>query len=439
MEAQKEKTTAIKSTEAAKKIRPLTRWMYRSAHEAKEKGQCVAYCMSLSMTDEIIRAMDIVPIWTEHYAGLCAAKRASERFAEQSDGEGFSNAICGYARNGLGFDIMRYKLGETPPDSPDGGMARPDVLIASSRGCDTSIKWFQALGRYLDVSIYNIEVLWPPKDANIKEVKERYVRYMVKELEELVTFLERQTNKKMDWERLESIIAVADETQHLWWEVSQLRKAIPCPMPTEDHANSMVPFTFLLGTQEALEFYRELYNEVKNRVDNKIGAIPEEKYRLMWGIGLPPWHTLRIFNHFESHGAVGVREYFYRAWESPNMLDIPTGIHPLEHIVRRNMDSNTFNYERAKVRCGEPVAQYLLDWIDEYKIDGYVEHMSTSCRLWSVGQLHYANIIRENLKDFPILIWSSDMIDIHTFNEAQVKAQIDAFVDVMESYKRRKI
>jgi benzoyl-CoA reductase/2-hydroxyglutaryl-CoA dehydratase subunit BcrC/BadD/HgdB len=159
----------------------------------------------------------------------------------------------------------------------------------------------------------------------------------------------------------------------------------------------------------------------------------------MWGIGLPPWHTLKIFNHFENHGAVGVVEYFYRAWESPKMFDIPTGLHPLEHIARRYLDSWTFNHEKAKAGCGEPIAQCLLDWIDAYKIDKYVEHMSASCRLWSVGQLHYANIIRDYRKDLPILVWSSDMIDIRTFNEAQVKAQVDAFVEVMESHKRRRL
>ena len=442
MQTVKEKTTAAKSTETVKRVRPLLKQMYRNAHEAKEKGQPIAYCMGLSMLDEVLRAMDIVPIFTEHYAGLCAAKRASGRFLEESDVEGFSNVICGYARNGLGFDSLRHKLGEIPPDSPDGGMPMPDVLLPSSRGCDTSLKWFQALGRYLDAPVYNIEELWPPKDANIREIKDRYVKYGVKELEGLVAFLEKHTGKKMDWDRLESAIAITDETLHLWWEVLQLRKAVPCPMPTQDHANAMVPQGFFLGTQEALDFYRDLYNEVKHRVDNKIGAIPEEKYRIMWGIGLPPWHTLSIFNYFESHGAVGTVEGFYRIGSpgiaSPKQFDIPSGISPLEHIAQRYFHTYSFNHEKAQAGCGEPIAQYLLDYIDEYKVDGYVEHMSTSCRLWSLGQLHYSNVVREYRKDLPFMTWSSDIIDLSTFNETEVKAQIDAFIEVLDTNKRRK-
>jgi benzoyl-CoA reductase/2-hydroxyglutaryl-CoA dehydratase subunit BcrC/BadD/HgdB len=443
MQEVKEKTTATKSTETVKKVRPLLKQMYRKAHEAKEGGRPIAYCMGLSMCDEILKAMDIVPIFPEHYAGLCSAKRANKRFLEESDGEGFSNVICGYARNGLGFDSLRYKLGEIPPDSPDGGMPSPDILLPSSRGCDTSLKWFQALGRYLDAPIYNIEVLWPPKDADIKSIKERYIRYAVKELEGLVAFLERHTGEKLDWDQLESVIAIADETLHFWWEVSQLRKAVPCPMPSEDHANAMVPQGFFLGTQEALDFHKELYSEVKYRVDNKIGVIPEEKYRLMWGIGLPPWHSLNIFNYFESHGAVGVIEGFYRIGSpgiaSPKLFDIPTGISPLEHIARRYFGMWSFNHAQAQKDCGEPIAQYMLDWIDDYQIDGYVEHMSTSCRLWSLGQLHYSNVVRRYRKDLPFLMWSSDMVDLGTFSEADVKTQIDAFIEVLNTHKTAKL
>jgi hypothetical protein len=34
----------------------------------------------------------------------------------------------------------------------------------------------------------------------------------------------------------------------------------------------------------------------------------KSKYRLLWGSGLPPWHTMNIFNYFEGLGAVFVGE-----------------------------------------------------------------------------------------------------------------------------------
>src|SRR3990172_7895556 len=97
-----QKTTSAKTTETVKKVRGMVKSMYRGAAEAKANGKCVAYGMVGSLFDEIIRAMDIVPIWTENYAGLCAAKRDAERFITNAENEGYSNVICGYVRTSLG-------------------------------------------------------------------------------------------------------------------------------------------------------------------------------------------------------------------------------------------------------------------------------------------------------------------------------------------------
>ena len=75
-----EKTTARKSTQTARKVRGIVKEMYARAHQAKENGDPVAYGMVGSQYDEILHAMGIVPIWTENYAGLCAAKRVAENY-----------------------------------------------------------------------------------------------------------------------------------------------------------------------------------------------------------------------------------------------------------------------------------------------------------------------------------------------------------------------
>jgi benzoyl-CoA reductase/2-hydroxyglutaryl-CoA dehydratase subunit BcrC/BadD/HgdB len=74
--------------------------------------------MVASQYDEIIRAMDVVPLPTENYAGLCAAKRDMDRFLLKAEEDGYSQVLCSYARIGLGFDSLRKELGgirRTPP------------------------------------------------------------------------------------------------------------------------------------------------------------------------------------------------------------------------------------------------------------------------------------------------------------------------------------
>ena len=106
-QARQEKTTAVKGTDTAREIRGLVKNIYKSAHEAKASGQKIAYFMVASQYDEIVRAMDVVPLPTENYAGLCAAKRDMDRFLLKAEADGYSQVLCSYARIGLGFDAMR--------------------------------------------------------------------------------------------------------------------------------------------------------------------------------------------------------------------------------------------------------------------------------------------------------------------------------------------
>ncbi len=156
------KTTAVKGTDTARKVRGLVKNIYQSAHQAKEEGKKVAYFMVASQYDEIIRAMDVVPLPTENYAGLCAAKRDMDRFLLKAEEDGYSQVLCSYARIGLGFDSLRKELGGIPENAPDGGMPVPDMMIGSSAVCDPRFKWYQAAGRYLQLPTFSIDVVAPP-------------------------------------------------------------------------------------------------------------------------------------------------------------------------------------------------------------------------------------------------------------------------------------
>lgn len=430
-EEKKELTSATKSTETSKKVRPLVKTMYSRAHEAKEQGRLVAYCMVGCQYDEILRAMDITPVWTENYGGLCATKREAERFLMKAEFDGYSNVLCSYATTGIGFDAMRRELGEIPPNAPDGGMAEPDILLGCSCKCDPRYKWYQALGHYKKTPIYNFDVVTPPVDANLDEVREYYVKYQMEELKGLVAFLEKQSGKKMDWDKLNHVIDISEEAAELWRECHELRKAIPCPMPAEDHFRTFVPGRFWLGTQEALDFYRELRDELKQRVDNGIGVIPNEKYRLLWGGGLPPWHSMNIFNYFEGHGAVFVRETSYSPFDK---IELPPNLHPLERLARRSFGIFTYRHERANKGCGDPNVQQVLDWIVEYKADGIVMHQTMTCRAYTIGQIHYKRLVQEYIK-IPIMILESDIVDTRTYSEAQTQERIDAFIELIASNK----
>ncbi|MBN1380966.1 MAG: 2-hydroxyacyl-CoA dehydratase [Deltaproteobacteria bacterium] len=427
------KTTATKGTDAARKIRAMVKNIYKSCHEAQSQGKKVAYIMVSSQYDEILRAMDIVPLPTENYAGLCAAKRDMDRFLTKAEEDGYSQVLCSYARIGLGFDSLRKELGGMPENAPDGGMPLPDIILGSSGVCDPRFKWFQACGRFMTAPTYSIDVMHPPVHCDLNAVRDHYVQYQKVQFEGLIAFLEKQTGKPLNKDRLWETIRLGDEAWRLWYESDRLRTAKPCVMPSQDHFNVMVPAYYYSGTQEAVDYFQDLVDEVKYKVENKLAVVPDEKYRILYGGGLPPWHTMWFFNYFESFGAVFVIENQYRGFDP---VEVPDHVKdPVEYLAWRAFLRYTARHEQAKANSGNPVVEKILDLIQDYDIDGVFFHACRSCRATTIGQIHTKNMLGR-YSDLPMTQFVSDMVDLRDYSEAQWKAQIHAFLDAMASRKK---
>jgi benzoyl-CoA reductase/2-hydroxyglutaryl-CoA dehydratase subunit BcrC/BadD/HgdB len=429
-----EKKSRKTATEAAAKVPRIVRTNLVANLKAKEEGKLVASTFIVCLLDEIMRAMDVVPAWGESYSGICAAKRDSGRFLEKAEAENFSRSLCTYATCNLGFDIWRQELGGAmPPDSPWGGIAKPDVILASGQMlCDPRFKWPQATQQYLqDVPVHVSGYYWPPWDPKIdqREVEAYYVKYAVEELREVVRFLEKHTGRKMDWDR----------TWDMFYRAYELRRATPTPMDTGDAMNTMVPLAFMLGTREAYDFYKDLYDELTRKIANKEGVAADEKYRLLWGAGLPSWFALSDFLYFNSKGAVFPVERTYREAELIEHLDLPKTNDPLERIAWRWTRYYTHWFDRARQRRGSlPEVERLIEYIENYNIDGVVFHQAFSCRTWHAGIILQAEILKKVYRDIPVMIMEGDIVDISSYNEADVHNRIDAFIETLEAAKSKR-
>lgn len=425
------------TTRAAARIAELAKANLSATVTAKSEGKKVAYAFIFDAHDEIMRAMDIVPAWGESFSGICAAKRVAHTYLQKAEVEGLSRHLCTYATCNLGFDILREELGgEMPPDAPWGGIGRPDMILGSAQqACDPRFKWPQAARHYLqDIPVFVGGLYGPPWDPKIDHrTQERYyVEYITKELRACVRFCEKVTGRKMDWDRLEAVVDLSDRTWDLFIKTYELRKAIPTPMDTGDAMNTMVPFAFNLGTQEAYDFYLDLYNELKDRVDRKEGVVEQEKYRLIWAAGLPSWYALSDFQYFNSKGAVFPVETTYRNAELLERLDLPKTSDPLEHIAWRWVRFKTHWYDKARQRPGTiPAVERIIQYIKEYKLDGAVFHLAFSCRSEHTGIKFQADILRKVYGDIPILMLEGDIVDIASYDEIDTHNRIDAFMETI--------
>jgi len=431
------------ATQAAGRIAKFVRGNMSATLTAKADGKKVAYAYINNGQDEIIRAMDIVPAWGENFAGVCGAKRDAERFLQKAESDNFSRSICTYATCTIGFDMWREELGgEMPPNTPWGGMGRPDMIIGSAQQlCDPRIKWPQATQHYLqDVPVWVGSMYYPPWDPNVdsREQEKLYVKFATEELRSLVSFCEKHTGKKMDYDRLCALVDLTDKTWDLFIDTYELRKAHPTPMDTGDGMNTMVPLTFNLGTQEAYDYYKELYDELKEKIAAKKGVAENEKYRLVWGAGLPSWFALGDFQYFNDKGAVFPVEVTYRNAEKIGLLDLPKTNDPLEHIAWRWVRFWTHWFEKARARRGSvPKVERIIEYLEDYDCKGVVFHSAFSCRSWHAGIVQQAEILKKVYGDIPILIMEGDIVDISSYNEADTHNRIDAFIEALEAARRR--
>ena len=433
--APRQKTSAKHWTEAAGKVRKLVADMYINAFT---QGKPVVWAM-LSGINEIFVAMDVVPIYPENYAALCAVKRSNETFIEKAEAEGFSNVVCSYARTGLGYSAICQETGEIPPYAPDGGMMKPVMLIGSSLACDTRFKWFQSFTRYVDAPYFSFDGPSPPEDTvDRKDVREQYIKYNVAQLQGLINFMEETLGRKMDWDRLEEAVRYAEKTHYWWYEAFSLCKAVPCPMPVEDALNVIVPGFFRIGEPEALQFYKDLYDELQMRIEKKISVVPEEKYRLLWGGGLPPWHTMKVFNFVEERGAVFVFQISYplgRPVEIPDHITNPLERKAYTMYERALMRKETNKRLGISGRFNFAGLTNALPYIEPYKIDGVVMHWLRSCRGTTIGQIYQKSFIEEH-SPVPCIFLESDICDVRDYFEADWDMKINAFLETLEARKR---
>ena len=142
-----------------------------------------------------------------------------------------------------------------------------------------------------------------------------------------------------------------------------------------------------------------------------------------------------ILDYFLDYGAVFPAETAYMV---PEPFEIPTDVtDPIEVIALRAFQRNTAMQQRGQ-EAGRipPLAQVHLERIRDYSIDGVVMHITRSCRAATMGQTLVRNVIRDHYPGLPVMFMESDIIDLHTYSEAETKNLIDTFMEMVAANKR---
>lgn len=444
MPNQSEMKKAVRHLDTTRRMKELLPGFFGRSSEEEENRQ-VAWCM-VGVPPELLKAFDVEWEWPENFGTLCASRMVALNFIEEAESEGYSPEICSYVNNTLGFCKRCLETGGSPPELDQvRGMRKPSFLLGSGVTCEPRYKWFQAVAtRYFQVPVHSFDPLSPPWDADLNDprVEKHYVEQLRRDLQGQVAFLEEQTGKKLEKDRLRNIMKLSQEALWYWYQVLQMRRAVPAPMGSTDYFIAIIPQMYMLGEKEAVDFYREMFHEVRKRVELGEGVVDEENYRLIF-FGLPPWYNLGMFNYLESQGAVVVYESVYNVgeWRELELND------PLEALVQRTWKKAYRAWQRGAETMPETCelsavgnftgSNLLEELAREFKLDGAICHQTRSCRALSFGHVHTRNRLAE--LGIPSLIFESDMADPRHWSDAQVKTRLHAFLEVAGREKSRRL
>ena len=390
--------TGIKATEQMKQL--MVEY-YIEAKTTQDKPIC---WITSGGPVEFLIAMDVIPVYPENHGAMCGASKIAPGLAEVAEEMGFSRDVCSYARLDIGAAV-------TEGGAIPGGLPRPDFLLCCNNICGTVVKWYEELARFFNVPMFLLDT---PFIHTAKP--EHATEYVRQQCLELIKFLEQQTKKEFTLEKFAEVALLSVQAVELWKGVLKTAESRPSPFTCFDAFIHMAPIVTLRGTSTVVDYYTLLKKEMEERVEQGIGAVAEEKYRLIWD-NIPIWYAMRsLGNLFASNQACLVADTYTTAWAIDIKIDDP---------LTSMADAYTKVYLNIAI---DIMLDQLIDLMERYQADGLVMHSNRSCKPYSLGQYDLSRAVTERTGK-PALIIEADMTDSRVYSEAQVRERVEAFIE----------
>lgn len=355
---------------------------------------------------ESLLALDYHLFYPENHAAICGARRLSGTLIEDSEDFSYSQDLCSYVKVNLG-SILKGK-------DPVARIPAPDLILSCNNICQTVLYWYRVIA-----DIYKIPIIVIDTPFVYDNIKPHYVEYVKSQLNSAVEIMEGVAKKQLREDRLRKIVLLSKEAVNLWLKVLLTAAYHPSPITAFDTFIHMGPIVNLRGKKSTVDYYKRLLQEIEWRIKNKIGAIHNEEYRLLWD-NLPIWFMLKeISSTLVKYNASIIAATFSYAWgEIAPLMDESR---PLDSISKAYLQVLLNRSTRSKLNT-------MKKLISDLKIDGVILHSNRSCKPYSLGQIDQRNRIISEI-GIPAFLIEADQADSRDFNINQARLRLQAFIE----------
>lgn len=371
-------------------------FLFYQLKEACKKRKLVVWT-NIYTPSELLYALDLIPIYPELISGVLASVGLAGYLIETAESKFYAADLCSFYRVAAGLILKDW-------------FPKPDLIISSSQLCDGSTKFFHNISKYYHCEHYLIDTPYYD-DSNSR-------RYLVAQLKEIADKIGKMSGQQLNTEKINRTFDLSNQTRGYIIKLNEFRENSPSPLSGWD-AMAYILYMFFSssGTERGLKFYRTLYQEVKEKVDNRLGVLREEKYRILWLHQIRPYYQNEIIQNLQENKAViSFEEVSHLYWP---VLDSQR---PWESLAQK-MTSN-FGIGPIERRM-----KMVYDLVKKYKIDGVIHFSQRGCRQSCGGAYIIKDFLQE--KGIPMLILDGDGADVRNYARGQTRTRIEAFLEML--------
>ncbi|MDF1565670.1 MAG: 2-hydroxyacyl-CoA dehydratase family protein [Deltaproteobacteria bacterium] len=369
----------------------------------------VAWVTSGAPVEPLI-ALGFFPIYPENHGAVCGIRRSAEEICEEAESAGYSRDICSYARTDIGSMLSgKTPVGRLPP---------PDLLVCCTNICQTVLLWYRVLAQHFGCPLVNIDTPFLYGEA-----QEHQIAFVEKQLEELVRAAEEVSGNRLTEKKLHQVTRYSKQATELWAQIIQMGRHRPAPITAFDQFIHLAPIVEMRGEPFTVDYYGALLEELQERAAQGVGALKEEKIRLVWD-NLPVWHKVRWLSEvLAESNATLVASTYTNAWgELTEFID-----------PENPMRSAALTYLHPILNRGTGHKLSLMKgMVESFEADGVILHSDRSCKPYSIGQVDQRERLTKEA-GVPALLLEADHNDPRAFSEEQSRARVEAFLEVVEA------